>query len=89
MANIKASESGILGKSYILKGRLERAKELAKQISTDFEGEELIVIGTLGLCAVDVIYGTDGRYGIDFIKMAATAQVLQALESLRLRWIRI
>ena len=56
MANIKASESGIFGKILYTEEQIrERAKELAKQISTDFEGEELIVIGTLkGSGAVDV-----------------------------------
>ena len=39
MANIKASESGIFGKILYTEEQIrERAKELAKQISTDFEG---------------------------------------------------
>ena len=48
MANIKASESGIFGKVLYTEEQIrERAKELAERISNDFEGEELIVIGTL------------------------------------------
>ena len=48
MANIKASESGIFGKILYTEEQIRgRAKELAEQISKDFEGEELIVIGTL------------------------------------------
>ena len=73
MANIKASESGIFGKILYTEEQIrERAKELAKQISTDFEGEELIVIGTLkGSVMCDLLKELTIDTSIDFIKASS------------------
>ena len=75
MANIKASESGIFGKILYTEEQIrERAKELAKQISTDFEGEELIVIGTLKgsvLWMCDLLKELTIDTSIDFIKASS------------------
>ena len=75
MAKIKASESGIFGKILYTEEQIrERAKELAKQISTDFEGEELIVIGTLKgsvLWMCDLLKELTIDTSIDFIKASS------------------
>ncbi len=75
MANIKASESGIFGKVLYTEEQIrERAKELAERISNDFEGEELIVIGTLKgsiLWMCDLLKELKLDTSIDFIKASS------------------
>lgn len=75
MANIKASKSGIFGKILYTEEQIRaRAKELAEQISKDFEDEEVIVIGTLKgsvpwMC--DILKELTIDTSIDFIKASS------------------
>lgn len=75
MNNIKASDDGIFGEILFNEEQIRnRAKELADQITKDYEGEELIVIGTLKgsvLWMCDLLKSINLDTSIDFIKASS------------------